>query len=289
MAMYHALLGDAIMNVDAYLERVGHAGPVLPDLTTLFSLHRSHAQAIPYENVDVQLGRRVDLDTERIFDKIVVHGRGGWCFETNGLFQWALSEIGLDVTRMVGGVPGAQADPVDPRGNHLVLRVDLDGPWLADVGLGAAMLEPIPLSVGNHEAGNRTFGLAELGDGHWRFENHEGVRPPRFDFHTAPDEARLSAVSDSLQEDEQSVFHQNLICKRFDSSGTGTVNLIGRVLQRPRRDDHVVDDAAELVEVLGREFGISDPELASLWPAVAARHDELFQSRNELPSRFPVG
>ena len=30
-------------------------------------------------------------------------------------------------------------------GNHLVLRVDLDEPWLADVGLGDGALEPLRL------------------------------------------------------------------------------------------------------------------------------------------------
>jgi arylamine N-acetyltransferase len=53
------------------------------------------------ENLDIQLERPVDQDIERIFDKIVRNGRGGWCFELNGPLQWALEEIGFDVTRCV--------------------------------------------------------------------------------------------------------------------------------------------------------------------------------------------
>lgn len=264
------------MNIDAYLERIGHRGLVAPDLTSLISLHRLHSQAIPYENIDVQLGRRVDLDAERIYDKMVTRERGGWCFEMNGLFQWALSEIGFKVTRMVGAVPGAQEEAMDPMGNHLVLRVDLDEPWFSDVGLGATMLEPIPLRAGNHQAAERVFGLVEIGDGRWRFQNHEGVRPPQFDFQTEPDEARLRVVCDQLQDGDQSVFRQNLICSRFDESGHSTVDLIGRVLSRPGEEDRVLADAADLIDVLYEEFGIHDQDLAALWPIVEERHRELF-------------
>ena len=199
------------MDISRYLERIGHDGPVAPDLATLRSVHRGHVQAIPYENMDMQLGRRVGLEADRIFEKLVTRGRGGWCFEMNGLLQWALSEIGFDVIRMVGGVPGAQDESIDPMGNHLVLRVDLGtaGLWLADVGLGG-MLEPIPLRVGAYEVGNRVVRLTQLDDGRWRFQNHEGVRPPAFDFETEPDEARLAASCDSLQDDENSLFRQNL-------------------------------------------------------------------------------
>ena len=265
-----------VSRLDDYLERIGHDGPVGADLETLRQLHRRHSIAIPYEDIDVQLRVPVDLDPERIFDKLVTRRRGGWCYEMNGLFWWALREIGFDVTRMVGGVIGEVAGDLGHLGNHLVLRVDLDGRrWLVDVGLGAAMIEPIPLEPGEHEAGGRVFRLESTGNGLWRFHNAEGVNPPMFDLDEQPDEDRLALVCQTLQDDDESVFRQNLIVNRFDDSGTQTLALVGRVIFHPDGTKHTLADAEELVEVLEREFGLVQPDLHELWPGVAARHAAL--------------
>src|SRR5690349_13822179 len=90
------------MQLSAYLDRIGYGGPVRADLATLKALHRAHLLTIPYENLDVQLGRRVTTDPADAYDKIVRRGRGGWCYEMNGLFAWALGEIGFSVIRMAG-------------------------------------------------------------------------------------------------------------------------------------------------------------------------------------------
>ena len=82
------------MKVEDYLERIGYHGPVAPNLECLQAVHRRHVLAISYENLDVQLQRPVDFDEERIFEKMVVRRRGGWCYEMNG----------FDVMRMSGAV-----------------------------------------------------------------------------------------------------------------------------------------------------------------------------------------
>ena len=70
--------------------------------------------------------------------------RGGWCFEMNGLFAWALRELGFQVTLLGASVVRAGAPP-KPQPDHLVLEVDLERPYLADVGFGDGLLEPLPL------------------------------------------------------------------------------------------------------------------------------------------------
>ncbi len=42
------------------------------------------------------------MDIPDIYEKIVTRNRGGYCFELNGLFGWLLSEIGFDVTHLMG-------------------------------------------------------------------------------------------------------------------------------------------------------------------------------------------
>src|SRR5687767_1260505 len=92
------------MDIQAYFDRVGFTGVARPDLATLKVLHRAHALAISYENLDVQLGRPVTTDPAAAFEKIVRRGRGGWCYEMNGLLGAALDEIGFEVTRLAGAV-----------------------------------------------------------------------------------------------------------------------------------------------------------------------------------------
>jgi len=132
------------LDLDAYLECIGFVGEPRADLDTLKEIHRQHLLTIPFENLDVQLQRTVDLDIRRIYSKLVEQGRGGWCYEMNGLLGWALAEAGFKVMRMSGGVWRSQhGDSV--LGNHLVLCVQLDQPWIADVGFGDGFFEPVPL------------------------------------------------------------------------------------------------------------------------------------------------
>ena len=75
------------MDVDAYLRSAsGTTDRVEPSLETLRDLHRSHLYTVPFENLDIALGIPIVLEPERLYDKIVVRRRGGFCYELNGLF-----------------------------------------------------------------------------------------------------------------------------------------------------------------------------------------------------------
>ncbi|MEJ0023684.1 MAG: arylamine N-acetyltransferase [Alphaproteobacteria bacterium] len=129
------------MRLADYFRRIGYDGGVEPDLETLTGVHRAHLLAVPYENIDVALRRPVTRDPAAAFDKIVTRGRGGWCYEMNGLLGWALEEIGFPSRAWPGGV-GRATFGDESVGNHLVLRVDLDRPYIADVGFGDGFLSP---------------------------------------------------------------------------------------------------------------------------------------------------
>ena len=92
------------MDVDAYLNRIGLAQRPDATLAGLTALHRTHLLEIPYENLDVQLGRPVTLALEPIFEKVVTNRRGGWCYGMDGLLGWALGGLGVWVTRATGAV-----------------------------------------------------------------------------------------------------------------------------------------------------------------------------------------
>src|SRR4051794_35005419 len=136
------------LDLDAYLARVGYAGELRPTAAVLAALHRAHATHIPFENLDVLLGRPIRLDLEGLQAKLVRGRRGGYCFEQNVLFAAVLEQVGFRLTRLAARVRFGAAGP-RPR-THMLMRVEADGrPWLADVGFGGeGLLEPLPLAPG---------------------------------------------------------------------------------------------------------------------------------------------
>jgi N-hydroxyarylamine O-acetyltransferase len=152
------------VDVDAYLERISYAGSREPSEATLSELHRAHMLAVPFENLDIHLGVENVLDPERVFDKVVTSRRGGWCYELNGLFALLLEGLGFAVTRYSAAV--VLGDPPSPDFAHLTLRVDLDRPWLADVGFGASFTRPLRLDDdGDQERDGNTYRVTSGADG----------------------------------------------------------------------------------------------------------------------------
>lgn len=129
--------------VGDYLKRVGLTFAGASDLETLRRLHTAHVAAIPFENLDILLGRGISLELDRLREKLLVQQRGGYCFEQNTLFLAVLREIGFTAEAMEARVR-AGSTAVRPR-THMVLTVRVNGvPWLADVGFGGdGLLEPV--------------------------------------------------------------------------------------------------------------------------------------------------
>jgi N-hydroxyarylamine O-acetyltransferase len=133
------------LDLEAYLARIEYKGDRRPTADTLRELHRFHATHVPFENLDILLGKTINLDLADLEAKIVHGRRGGYCFEQNALFAAALEKLGFAVTRLAARVR-LGASRVTPR-THMVLMVEADGqPWLVDVGFGGwGLIEPIPL------------------------------------------------------------------------------------------------------------------------------------------------
>ncbi len=266
------------MNLDAYLDRIGLSERPPADLEGLRVLHRAHLRAIPYENLDVQLGREVTIERPAIFAKIVGRGRGGWCYEMNGLLGWALGALGFRVTRVAGAVMReAQGDAVV--GNHLVLKVELDeGLYLADVGFGDGPLEPVRVRPGPFSAGGFSFALTRLDETWWRLHNHPQGGAPSFDFTLdAADEALLAQRCAELQTADWSPFVQNLVCQRHMPDGL--IILRGRVVRTVTpagHTDRILNSEDEFVRFLDEAFALDVSGAAALWPKLCARHDALF-------------
>jgi N-hydroxyarylamine O-acetyltransferase len=268
--------------LDAYLARIGHVGAAPPTADTLAVIHRRHLAAIPYENLDIHLGRRLTLATADAWDKLVARRRGGWCYEHNLLFADVLRRLGYGVTLLSGAV-GRDAAGAEAEHNHLTLRVRVPGggDYLADVGFGDAPLEPLPLRPGRTRQGFFEVGLSRDGE-RWTFHNHPFGGAPSFEFTLAPhDVAAFEARCAWLQTAPESRFTRVVVCQRLLADRV--VTLRGRVLTTATAagaERRLLADEGEFASVLAGTFGLRGLDTARLWRTVQAHHDA-WQARGD--------
>ena len=176
------------MDLSLYLQRIHYAGSLEPTVETLRALHLAHLLAVPFENLDIHLGRPISLEQEALFDKIVLRRRGG-------LFAALLEALGFDVPLL--SASDAHADGgFGPEFDHLTLQVRCaDRPgflWLADVGWGDTFREPLQLDrVGEQIEGKRAYRIDRQGDarilwqrdydGHWERQYRFTLQPRDLD------------------------------------------------------------------------------------------------------------
>lgn len=150
------------MDPVAYLNRIGldPATVETPDLASLERIQRAHVTSVAFENLDIvgdpygdREGSGVVLSTPHLYEKIVGDGRGGFCFELNGLLHWLLAELGYDVDRVPARIVGDDGD-ARPPANHHSNVVELDRRYVVDVGMGTpVMRRPTPLDGTPREDG----------------------------------------------------------------------------------------------------------------------------------------
>lgn len=265
------------MRLQRYFERIRFSGNARPDVTTLEALQRAHVTHVPFENLDVQLGRHLSIDVPAAYAKIVERRRGGWCYEQNGLFGWALKEIGFAVTRVAGAVMRQEGGDA-AAANHLCLLVrcdDVPDAYLADVGFGSSLIRPIPLKPAEHQQPPFRIGLERVAAGGWRFWEDLGAGRFSYDFAAQPaDETALAAKCDILQRDPASTFVQNAVVQRREPDRH--IALRGRILRVASENvvtDRCIDSADAYVTTLNDVFDLDVPEAAGLWPRIVVRHD----------------
>lgn len=153
------------MDIKQYLRRFDAESLSEVSLSNLAKLQELHMQHIPFENLDVIRRVPIYLNLQTIYEKIVGHNRGGYCYEVNGLFHWLLNELGY----LAYFVPATVKRPngIWARAHtHVALIVQLDAPYLIDVGFGAATPRvPIPLDGSEHSDISSTYSINTRADG----------------------------------------------------------------------------------------------------------------------------
>jgi len=249
-----------MLNVPAYLNRICYAGPTAPTPETLQAVHRAHMFNVPFENLDIYLGREIVCDEARFLHKIVTERRGGFCYELNGAFAALLRALGFQVTLLSARVAGADGSD-GPEFDHLTLRVDLEDPWLADVGFGDGFLEPLRLNSGLEQPqigriyrltdAEGVFGVEVGTNGKWKKEYSFTLQP-----HQLSDFAGMCHYH---QASPDSSFTHSRTCSRATPDGRVTLSN-GKLIEthnESRKEKTLTD--AEWTACLRDLFGVVLP------------------------------
>ena len=248
-----------MIDISSYLARIGYSGSTVPTLGTLRALHHAHMISVPFENLDISLGRKIVAEEDAILKKVIELRRGGFCYELNGAFAALLRAMGFQVTLLSARV--ARADGSEgPEFDHLTLRVDLDEPWLADVGFGESFLEPLRLKPAREQmdpAGR--FRLVE-DSGRWRVQKreHDTSWKPQYCFSLEPRRLEeFAGMCHYHQTSAESSFTQKRICSRATPGGRTTLSDMKLIVSdNGQREERMLASEGEWLRTLEEQFGI---------------------------------
>jgi N-hydroxyarylamine O-acetyltransferase len=267
--------------VDAYLRRLGVQRPARPTVDVLRELHLRHLQTVPFENLSVHLGEEIVLEETRLLDKVVGAGRGGFCYELNGLFGALLTALGFEVTLLAARVYGDEGRLGIPY-DHLALRVrtvdggDDEGAWLADVGFGTHSHYPLAYEErGEQKDPGGAFRVAASGPdaagaGAGEVADLDVIRNGALEYRL---EVRPRVLGDFAagawwhSTSPASHFTRSLVCSRLTDNG-GRITLSGRGLTVTAadgtRDVRELATDEEVLAVYRERFGIELGEVPTV-------------------------
>jgi N-hydroxyarylamine O-acetyltransferase len=278
-----------MIDLDAYFSRIGYMGTREPTLKTLEAIHRLHVRTIPFENLDVLLGRGIRIDPVSIQRKLIHDRRGGYCFEQNQLLSQILVALGFRVTPLMARVRWQVPDGTSTPLTHVLLRVESEGvSHIADVGFGSMSLDR-PLGLVFDQEQNvslepRRLVRRSIAPGAGGHEVSVIAQQARlgaewsdiYQFTLEPaSEADFEMGNWYTSTHPQSRFVQNLIASRIDD--THRCTLLNREFARRYVDGQVekqtIESPEELLGVLASHFRLQFPpgtrfvSAGTIWPA----------------------
>jgi N-hydroxyarylamine O-acetyltransferase len=249
------------LNIRAYLKRINYHGSLAPTAETLRDLQVAHLLAVPFENLSIHAKQTIVLEDEALFTKIVERGRGGFCYEANGLFAALLRALGFDVRMLSAGVANAEGG-FGPDFDHMTLMVTLEQRWLVDVGFGDSFREPLLLDERSEQVqGNRAYRIVPDGahllmmqrddGGEWKAQYRFTLQP-----HEYADYAEMCSYH---QTSPQSHFTRARICSRATEEGRITLSDMRLITtsQNGGRQERTLASQEEYAAILREHFGIA--------------------------------
>jgi N-hydroxyarylamine O-acetyltransferase len=259
----------ATLDVSAYLERIGYHGDTAPTLDNLRAMHRAHFYNVPFENLDIARKVPIVVDETINTEKIVRKGRGGFCLELTGTFARVLRALGyrVDVIGAQVEIDNTGAAPPDFNDvrlseplSHMIAIVHLEERWIADVGFGGRIIEPLRLDEREPQRfGMRTYVISTQGERYRVSCDEPGTPPGAYQFVLQPREfGEFNAVCRWLQTSPDSRFTHGDIVSLATPNGRVTFAeerlIVNEGGQRTERD---ITSAGEKTAILRDLFHIT--------------------------------
>ena len=249
------------MDVDRCLERIGYDGPTPPNLQTLRALQMAFLLRVPFENLDIHLGREIELFPGSIYEKIVSRRRGGFCYECNILFFNLLNTLGFQVkylsARMVKGTA------VGPEYDHMVLLVTLEKEYLVDVWNGQSCREPLRIDGTNSATSEGyTYRIDSHGnDLALYYQQSNEPWKPRFLFTLTPRKRfEFLDMCHYHQTSADSIFTQHRLATIAKVEGrVSLTDMRLEITDGLEKQERLVGSDKEYSDILSRYFGIEIP------------------------------
>jgi N-hydroxyarylamine O-acetyltransferase len=278
------------VGVEDYLAHIGASGVGPPSVEALAELQARHLERVAFENLEIQRGRPTTVAYAESAERIVRHGRGGYCFHLNGAFGLLLEALGYEVSRRRGTVQPAGMAPVSLL-NHLVVLVhglptstNPEGTWWAEVGFGDGSTRPLALRAGSAHDPPHTYALepSAVYAGGWRMKQEEddgdGVAIIDVDTHVLQ-QAELAAAHERLSTSPESGFVRTATFLRRHARGVDVLR--ARTLSRAQggaTQTTLLADEGEWFGALADVFGLPLPDVDAverhaLWQRVCAQHE----------------
>ncbi len=255
------------MNPQDYLRRIG-LGDWTPavDHAGLALLQKSHQERVPFENLDIYWKVPIAIDSERFFTKIVENGRGGFCYELNGLFNELLQALGFE-TRLISARV-ANGDGHGPEFDHAAIVVRLgDDELLTDVGFGSFTAEPLRYVLDKEQNDrNGTFMIRRFADDQLEVvQQVESEWKSQYIFTDTPRElSEFARMCEFQQTSPDSHFTKGAMCSIMTSDGRKTLtDKKFIVTSAGEKSETNIESAADFERILLAEFGISSPAAAA--------------------------
>ena len=265
------------MDSSTYLQRIHYPGTPAPSLAELAALQLAHLHSVPFENLDIHLGRPIVLDLARIYTKIVHDGRGGFCYELNGLFAWLLGQLGFSVTLLSAGV-ARHGEDITKRGafgpeyDHLTLLVRCPQKprerWLVDVGFGEGFQVPLSLDTTELQAeAIDNYQIRHEADYHVLYRGDEtGSWSPQYRFNLQPRQfTEFAGMCRYHQTSPESSFTHQRVITQVMPGGRVTLSAsqeLRRLILTSNglRQEQILPDEAAWRQALLEHFGVSLPQ-----------------------------
>ena len=250
------------MNSTNYLKRIGLGGDdITLDGAGLARLQRQHLLSIPFENLDIHWKRPIVLDTERFFRKIVEGGRGGFCYELNGLFNELLSSIGFKTHLVSARVSTGDGNFSNEYDHAAIIAEAGDGEYLVDVGFGAFTAGPLTMVLNTEqEDATGTYVIRKHEDGYLVIlKKGAGDWNAEYAFKPVARElAEFAGMCDFHQTSPESHFTRGKVCSLMTADGRKTLTdkkfIVTSGKERLETD---IGPEAEFEDILEQEFGIT--------------------------------